>query len=102
LQRSDGSIPFAFNTLSGDCLPQYRTGVVAQVGLAAAYYRERTGSHRYDALLAGSLKWLLTQRQLDATRPGYGLLVCGPAVTSTSTQHTLYALAFLVHFIGAV
>src|SRR6478735_6462123 len=39
LQRTDGSIEFAFDTRTGDAAPYYRSGALAWVGLAAAAYR---------------------------------------------------------------
>ena len=38
LQRTDGSIDFAFNVADGSSLQQFRTGSIAWIGLAAATY----------------------------------------------------------------
>jgi len=38
LQNSDGSIDFAFNVVTGAGEPLFRSGTIAWVGLAAAYY----------------------------------------------------------------
>ena len=40
LQRTDGSIDFAFNVADGSSLQQFRSGSIAWIGLAAATYRQ--------------------------------------------------------------
>ena len=44
LQRTDGSIDFAFNVADGSSLQQFRTGSIAWIGLAAATYGNLYGS----------------------------------------------------------
>ncbi len=52
LQRTDGSIDFAFNVADGSSLQQFRTGSIAWIGLAAATYGNLYRSTRYNALAA--------------------------------------------------
>jgi hypothetical protein len=89
LQRTDGSIEFAFDTKTGDAAPYYRSGALAWVGLAAAAYQRQYDSNRYDKLIGGLLKYLLSLRGSD------GLIRGGPDVSWVSTQHNLLALGFL-------
>jgi hypothetical protein len=89
LQRTDGSLDFAYDTSNGNSIQQFRTGTIAWVGYAAALHRAVTNSKRYDALEAGAAKWLLA-RQLPS-----GLLAGGSDVTWASTQHNEIAYLFL-------
>jgi hypothetical protein len=89
LQRTDGSIDFAFNVADGSSLQQFRTGSIAWIGLAAATYDNLYRSSRYDALAGGAARWLLARRQPT------GLLSGGPDVSWVSTQHNLIAWFFL-------
>jgi hypothetical protein len=89
LQRTDGSLDFAYDTSTGASVQLFRTGTIAWVGYAAALHRLATGSTRYTALTAGAAKWLLAQQQAS------GLLRGGPDVTWASTQNNLVAYLFL-------
>lgn len=89
LQRADGSLEFAFDTSTGAAAPYYRSGALAWVGLAAAAYRRKYDSERYDPLIAGLLRYLL------ALRSGNGLVRGGPGVSWVSTQHNLLTAGFL-------
>ena len=89
LQRTDGSIDFAFNVTNGSSLQQFRTGSIAWIGLAAATYRNIYGSSRYDALAGGAARYVLARKQSS------GLLAGGPDVSWVSTQHNLIAWFFL-------
>ena len=89
LQRTDGSIDFAYNTANGQSIAEFRTGTIAWVGLAAVDYHALTCSTAYDALAAGAARYLLTLQRSN------GLMVGGPDVTWSSTQHNLVARAFL-------
>jgi hypothetical protein len=89
LQRTDGSIEFAFDTRTGDAAPYYRSGALAWVGLAAAAYRRKYDSDRYDAVIGGLVKYLLN------LRTSAGLVKGGPDVSWVSTQHNLLTVAFL-------
>ena len=89
LQRTDGSLEFAFDTKTGDAAPYYRSGALAWVGLAAAAYRRQYDNDRYDKLIGGLLKYLLSLRGSD------GLIRGGPDVSWVSTQHNLLATGFL-------
>jgi hypothetical protein len=89
LQRTDGSLDFAYDTSTGASVQQFRAGTIAWVGYAAALHRQATGATRYNALTAGAAKWLLTQQQAS------GLLRGGPDVTWASTQNNLLAYLFL-------
>ncbi len=95
LQRTDGSIDFAFNTSDGQSIPEFRAGTVAWAGLAAVDYRASTCQHTYDPLAYGAAKWLLGLGVSDSSSPAYGLVRGGPDVTWVSTQHNLAARAFL-------
>ena len=89
LQRTDGSIDFAFNVTDGSSLQQFRTGSIAWIGLAAATYGNLYRSTRYNALAGGAARWLLARKQSN------GLLSGGPDVSWVSTQHNLIAWFFL-------
>jgi len=89
LQRTDGSIDFAFNVADGSSLQQFRTGSIAWIGLAAATYGNLYRSTRYNALAGGAARWLLARKQSS------GLLSGGPDVSWVSTQHNLLAWFFL-------
>jgi len=102
LQRTDGSIDFAFNTATGQSIPEFRTGTIAWTGLAAADYRAATCSSSYDAVAYGAAKWLLSEQLVSPSAPAYGLIRGGPDVTWVSTQHNLIARAFLAHLADAI
>jgi hypothetical protein len=89
LQRTNGAIEFAFDTRTGSAAPYYRSGALAWVGLAATAYRRRYDSERYDALIAGVLRYLLDLRTSS------GLVRGGPDVSWVSTQHNLLTVGFL-------
>jgi hypothetical protein len=102
LQRTDGSIDFAFDTANGQSIPEFRTGTIAWTGLAAVQYRAGTCQTTYDKLAYNAAKWILGQQVSDPTSPAYGLLRGGPDVTWVSTQHNLIARAFLARLRDAV
>jgi hypothetical protein len=89
LQRTDGSIDFAFNVADGSSLQQFRSGSIAWIGLAASTYDNLYRSTRYSALAGGAARWLLARRQPS------GLVSGGPDVSFVSTQHNLLAWFFL-------
>ena len=89
LQRTDGSIDFAFNVADGSSLRQFRTGSIAWIGLAAATYGNLYRSSRYNGLAGGAARWVLARRQSS------GLVGGGPDVPWVSTQHNLIAWFFL-------
>ncbi len=89
VQRTDGSIDFAFNVADGSSLQQFRSGSIAWIGLAAATYRNLYHSTRYGTLAGGAARWLLARRQAT------GLVAGGPDVSWVSTQHNLLAWFFL-------
>jgi hypothetical protein len=89
LQRTDGSLDFAYDASSGEGSAQIRSGALAWVGIAATYYRRTYGSTRYDALIAGVASYLLT------LRTSAGLIEGGPDVSWVSTQHNLLTVGFL-------
>jgi hypothetical protein len=89
VQRTDGSIDFAFNVANGSSLQQFRSGSIAWIGLAAATYRNLYRSTKYATLAGGAAKWLLARRQST------GLVAGGPDVSWVSTQHNLIAWFFL-------
>ncbi len=98
LQRTDGSIDFAFNTSTGQSVPLFRSGTIAWLGLAAVDYRATTCSTRYDGVAYGAAKWLLSEQDTTAGSAGLGLIYGGPDVSWISAQHNLLARAFLARF----
>jgi hypothetical protein len=89
LQRTDGSLDFAYDTSTGASVQLFRTGTIAWVGYAALLQKISTGTARYDSLINGTARWLLARRQPS------GLLAGGPDVTWASTQNNLVAYQFL-------
>lgn len=85
LQRTDGSIDFAFNVADGSSLPVFNTGAIAWTGVAAAMYRSTYNSNKYEALARGTTNWLLNRRN------SAGLLTGTPSATWVSTQHNIVA-----------
>jgi hypothetical protein len=89
LQHTDGSIEYAFDTKTGASTAQIRAGALAWVGLAATAYKREFGGTRYDKLIDGTLRYLLSLRDAN------GLVRGGPDVTWVSTQHNLLTIGFL-------
>jgi hypothetical protein len=89
LQRTDGSLEYAFNVEKGTSVTQFRAGAMAWVGYAALAYRKVYDNSRYDNMLAGIVRYLLALRNSD------GLIRGGPDVTWVSTQHNLLAAGLL-------
>jgi hypothetical protein len=85
LQRTDGSIDYAFNVGDGSSIQMFNTGAIAWAGVAAAMYRSTYRSDKYAALAGGTTKWLL-DRKLSS-----GLLAGAPGATWASTQHNIIA-----------
>lgn len=102
LQRTDGSIDFAFDTQTGASIPLFRSGTVAWLGLAAVAYREKTCSTQYDSVALRAARWLLAQQVTSSSDPAYGLLRGGPDVSWVSTQHNLIARAFFKQLANAI
>ncbi len=90
LQHTDGSIEIAFNVADGTTESQFRTGTIASVGLAGAFWDISQNSSRYRAMEQRAASYLLS---LQGTN---GLIRGGPDVAWYSTQHNLLAYAFLV------
>jgi hypothetical protein len=89
LQRTDGSLDFAYDVADGDSVQQFRTGTIAWVGYAALLHRLKTGNGKYNSLISGVADWLL-ERQGATT----GLLTGGPDVSWVSTQNNMVAYLF--------
>jgi hypothetical protein len=89
LQRTDGSLDFAYDVSNGDSVQQFRTGTIAWVGYAALLHELQTGNGKYNNLITGTAQWLL-QRQNATT----GLLTGGPDVSWVSTQNNMVAYLF--------
>lgn len=89
LQRTDGSIEYAFNVKTGTSAAQVRAGAMAWVGYAALAYKKVYDSTKYDTVIAGVARYLLTLRNSN------GLIKGGPDVSWVSTQHNLLAAGFL-------
>ena len=85
LQRTDGSIDFAYNVSDGSSLPVFNTGAIAWTGVAAAMYRSTYDSN--------------STTRSPAARPSgcstagnsAGLLTGTPSATWVSTQHNIIA-----------
>ena len=89
LQRTDGSIDYAYDVSTGAGIPLFRSGTVAWVGLSATMYRNLYGSSKYDTMVKGAAQWLMARQQAS------GLIAGGPDVTWASTQHNILAYEFL-------
>lgn len=89
LQRTDGSIEYAFNVKTGTSTAQVRAGAMAWVGYSALAYKKVYDSTKYDTVIAGVARYLLTLRNAQ------GLIKGGPDVNWVSTQHNLLAAGFL-------
>jgi hypothetical protein len=89
LQRTDGSLEYAFNVGNGSSSAQVRAGAMAWVGYAALAYKKVYDSTKYDTVIAGVARYLLTLRNPQ------GLIKGGPDVNWVSTQHNLLAAGFL-------
>ena len=89
VQRTDGSLDFAYDVSNGGSVQLFRTGTIAWVGYAALVHRFLTGTTRYNSLIAGTAKWLLARRLPS------GLLAGGPDVSWVSTQNNMVAYQFL-------
>lgn len=89
LQRTDGSIEYAFNVKTGTSAASVRAGAMAWVGYAALAYKKVYDSTKYDTVIAGVARYLL------GLRNAAGLIKGGPEVTWVSTQHNLLAAGFL-------
>ena len=89
LQRTDGSLEYAFNVETGESVTQFRAGAMAWVGYAAVAYGKVYGNSRYDRMLAGIVRYLLSLRN------SAGLIRGGPDVSWVSTQHNLLAAGML-------
>jgi hypothetical protein len=89
LQHTDGSIELAFNVVSGESAPVFRSGTVAWLGLAAATYDQAFNSNRYLETEQRAAEYLLS---LEGPS---GLIRGGPDVQWYSTEHNLTAYVFL-------
>ncbi len=89
LQRTDGSLDFAYDVATGVGAGQARAGSLAWVGLAASAYKRKYASTRYDTLIDGILDYVLALRTSD------GLVRGGTDVTWVSTQHNLLTIGML-------
>ncbi len=89
LQRTDGSIEYAFDVKTGGASAQVRAGAMAWVGYPALAYKKVYDSTKYDTMIAGVARYLLTLRNAQ------GLIKGGPDVNWVSTQHNLLAAGFL-------
>jgi hypothetical protein len=95
LQRTDGSLDFAYDVSNGDSVQQFRTGTIAWVGYAALLHELQTENGKYNSVITGVADWLL-QRQNATT----GLLTGGPDVSWVSTQNNMVAYLFFSTLAG--
>jgi hypothetical protein len=95
LQRTDGSLDFAYDVSNGDSVQQFRTGTIAWAGYAALLHELKTQNGKYNSLISGVADWLL-QRQNATT----GLLTGGPDVNWVSTQNNMVAYLFFATLAG--
>jgi hypothetical protein len=89
LQHTDGSIEIAFDVATGTAEPVFRSGTIASVGLAGALYDLTVHSSRYLQMEERAAAYLLSLQGSG------GLIRGGPDVGWYSTQHNLFAYAFL-------
>ena len=82
LQRTDGSLDFAYDTSTGASVQVFRTGTIAWVGYAALLHKLTTGTSRYDALINGTARWLLARSSPAACWPA-GPTSRGPRRSTT-------------------
>jgi hypothetical protein len=94
LQRTDGSIDYAYDVSTGKSTQLFRTGTIAWVAYAMQLHREATGTTRYDDTIYGLTKWLIARRQ------PHGLLAGGPDVSWASTQNNEIAYLFFANLAG--
>ena len=89
LQRTDGSIDYAFDVSNGASLQLFNTGAIAWAGVAAAMYRTTSTARTATALAGGTTKWLLNRSWRAA---------CSPPARPTwaSTQHNIIAWYLLM------
>jgi hypothetical protein len=88
LQRTDGSIDYAFNVYTGASDPSLRSGTIAWAGLGATSYGKAYGGTKYASFASKIATWLTSQQRPD------GLIKGGPDVAWVSTQHNLLAYFF--------
>ena len=84
----DGQIGFSYQVDRTDLDPQVRTGTLAEVGYALAFYQRATGDATSQAT-AERIAGYLNTLQLPS-----GSLKGGPSVTWASTEHNLRAYFF--------
>ena len=92
LQRTDGSIDYAFDTLTGASDPHFWAGTIAWTGYAAELYRTAYKSNRYGKVSDGVSTWLTSMQQPN------GLIKGGPTVTWASTLHNIVAWNFFTAY----
>lgn len=88
LQRTDGSIDYAFDTLTGASDPHFWSGTIAWTGYAAETYRSAFRSNRYGSVSDRVKSWLVSQQLPN------GLIKGGPTVTWASAMHNFVAWNF--------
>ena len=92
LQRTDGSIDYAFDTLTGASDPHFWAGTVAWTGYAAESYRSAFKSNKYGNVSDGVKNWLISQQLPN------GLIKGGPSVSWASSLHNFVAWNFLTAY----
>jgi hypothetical protein len=92
LQRTDGSIEYAFDTLTGASDPHFWAGTIAWTGYAAEAYRSAFKNSRYGSVSDGVKDWLIAQQLPN------GLIKGGPTVSWASALHNFVAWNFFTAY----
>jgi hypothetical protein len=92
LQRTDGSIDYAFDTLTGASDPHFWAGTIAWTGYAAEAYRTAFKSNKYGSVSDGVKNWLISQQLPN------GLIKGGPTVSWASALHNFVAWNFFTTY----
>ena len=90
LQRTDGSLDFAYDTATGATVQLFRTGTIAWVGYAALLQQLSPRTARTTRSSHGTARWLLARQLAQRAAGGWSR-----RARWASTQHNLVAYQFL-------
>ncbi len=96
LQRSDGSIEFAFDVETGESSATFRAGAVAFAAMAFSEFDAAFGGNLYLDNARRAANFLLSLRNDE------GLVRGGPDVQWVSTQHNILAMIALTGLAGGL